>query len=108
MKEKLRKLLVPGLIAVSLLQSAVLLKNELDSQALNKSRYTEASEQNPTCLADRLGGVAYIILASDQESGVYRGVRGVLFAIMPLEISIRELNSRVDLIEVDCATGQPK
>lgn len=108
MMEKLRKLLVPALVLVSLVQSGVLLKAELDSQALNKSRYANASEQNPTCLADQLGGVAYIILESDQETGVYRGVRGVLFAIMPLEISIRELNSRVDLIEVDCQTGQRK
>lgn len=108
MNETLKKVLLPALIVLSLGQAAILTNDALDKSALKQSKYQDASPDNPVCLLENLGGVMYIILESDQKNQLYRGIRVVLFAQMPFEVSIRELNSRKDLRLIDCLTGQPK
>ena len=103
----LKKIAIPALLVLSLVQSGVLLKNALDDRKLDQSNYSDASRENPVCLAEKSGGSAYVILESDEQAKVYRGVRVLVMFQLPLEISFRDINSRKDLVNVDCRTGQP-
>lgn len=107
MKNLLKKIAIPALLVLSLAQSGVLVKQALDDRKLDQSKFSDVSQQNPACLAEKSGGSAYIVMESDEQAKVYRGVRILLMFGLPLEISFRELNSRNDLVQVDCKTGQP-
>lgn len=107
MKNLLKKALVPALLVISLAQSGVLVKQALDDRKLDQSKYADISRENPVCLAEQGGMSAYIILEADEEAKVYRGVRALLMFVVPMEISMRDLNSRKDLQQLDCRTGQP-
>jgi hypothetical protein len=103
----LKKVAVPALLILSLAQSGVLLKQALDDKALGESRYSEVSQENPVCLAEKGSPSAFIVMESDDESKVYRGLRILVMFPIPFEQSFRDLNSRKDLIRVDCRDGKP-
>jgi hypothetical protein len=107
MKNLLKKTLVPALLVIALVQSGVLIKQILDDRKLDQSKYLDVSRENPVCLAEKDGLSAYIITESDEEARAYRGLRALLVFVIPMEISMRDLNSRKDLQQLDCQTGQP-
>jgi hypothetical protein len=96
------------LLAISLIQSGVLVKQKLDDRKLDKSAYAEVSQQAPVCLLEKSSPSGYLLLEADDDAKVYRGVRILAIFQVPLEISMRDLNSRKDLVKVDCKTGQPE
>lgn len=101
----MKQLLLAALLGAALAAGGLLGKAKLDDVALNKASY-EASQGEPVCLAQRDGGEAYIILETDKEANIYRGVRVLVFLQLPFELPARELNERPDLKKVDCRTGQ--
>lgn len=101
----MKQLILAALVGAALSAGALLGKAKLADNALNKASI-EASEVEPACLAQRDGGEAYIILESDKEANVYRGVRVLLFVQVPFELPARQINERPDLKKVDCRTGQ--
>src|SRR6185369_1463591 len=91
-KEKpMKNLILAALLGAALATGGLLGKAKLDDAALNevKAEYT-ASEGNPVCLAQRDGGEAYIILETDAEAKVYRGLRVLVMFQLPFEISARQ------------------
>lgn len=101
----MKKLLLAALLGAAVAAGGLLGKAKLEDAALNKASY-EASQSEPVCLAQRDGGEAYIILESDKEENIYRGIRVLVMFQMPFELPARQLNERPDLKKVDCRTGQ--
>lgn len=107
MKNLLKKALVPALIALAIVQTGALVKNLLDDRRLDQSKYENLSQTNPVCLSEPDGLAVYILIESDEVAKVYRGLRVVMFMVLPMEVSMRNINVRSDLIEVNCLSGQP-
>jgi hypothetical protein len=113
--ESLRKCTILLLFVLVATQSGMLIKRAWDDAKLERNKYGEISERNPVCLSERdiIGG--FIISEADEWRQTYRG-KWVIFArrnsaemIMIsflFEKSFRELNSRGDLVRVDCNNGQ--
>lgn len=100
----MKNLILAALLGAALSAGALLGKAKLDDAALSKASI-EASQEEPACLVQRDGGEAYIILETDKELNLYRGVRVLLFAQLPFELPARQINERPDLKKVDCRTG---
>ncbi len=96
----MKNLILAALLGAALSAGALLGKAKLDDAALSK-----ASIEAPTCLLQRDGGEAYIILETDKELNLYRGVRVLLFTQLPFELPARQINERPDLKKIDCQTG---
>jgi hypothetical protein len=103
----LRKFTMPLLFVLVSIQSGMLIKRALDDIKLDQSKYGEISEHDPVCLVEKDAPSAFVILEADEGFQVYRGVRIVLFMRFPFEKSFRELNSREDLVRVNCDDGKP-
>lgn len=103
----LKKIAIPALLVLSLAQTGVLVKQALDDKKLGENKYADVSKDSPVCLAEKGSPSAFILLEADEEAKVYRGVKVVLIMPVPFEKSFRELNSRQDLIQVNCENGQP-
>lgn len=103
----LKKAFVPLLLVISLVQTSVLVKQALDDRKLDESKYSDVSSETPVCLVEQGGASMYIIMEADDQAKVYRGLRALLIFLIPMEVSMRALNSRKDLQELDCETGKP-
>jgi hypothetical protein len=103
----LRKFTMPLLFVLVATQSGMLIKRAWDAAKLERNKYGEVSKINPVCLADKDAPIAFIIFEADEERQIYGGVGIVLFNNFPFEKSFRDLNSREDLVRVDCYNGTP-
>ena len=107
----MKKLILAALVGAALAAGGLLGKAKLDKDAslaaLNSinPEYASASQESPICLVQRDGGEAYVILESDAQAGVYRGVRILVMLQLPFQLAARDLNDRVDLRKVDCELG---
>jgi hypothetical protein len=114
--ESLRKCTILLLFVLVATQSGMLINRALDDAKLEQNKYVKILEHDIVCLAEKdiIGG--FVISEADEGQQVYRGERfifarrtptEVISIHIPFEKSFREINSREDLVRIDCNSGQP-
>jgi hypothetical protein len=99
----MKNLILAAALGAALALGGVAVKQKLDDVELGKVRLDYAGNMlDIVCLEQRDGGEAYIIIDTDFENNIYRGIRSLMFIQLPFDLPARELNERPDLKKVPC------
>ena len=99
----MKNLILAAVLGAALALGGVAVKQKIDDASLSKVKLEYAGNMlDPVCLAQRDGGEAYVIIETDFENNIYRGVRALIFMQIPFDLPAREINERPDLKKVPC------